>query len=221
MNKGNTGRGCWSLLVALGAALIASPLQAHPHGWVDLSVRLEVDDRQRLTALRQAWRMDPFYSLVLLEEIAASDQGMEAALDRLGSEIAETLAPQGFFTEASRDEEPLSFAHVTDTSVLNRDGRIVLHLRLPLAEPVPLDNARLTYRVFDPSYYIEVVHEADDDGVPLANALVVPDGLDCVHRILAPDPDPAQIQAAAELDRDDRAAPGLGRFFAETGVVEC
>ncbi|MBF8222930.1 DUF1007 family protein [Halomonas sp. 328] len=206
-------------LLSLGLPLGA---QAHPHGWIDLSVRLILDDQGRVEALHQRWRMDPFYSLVLLEELgrAEGDEPMEARLDQLGLEIRDTLATQGYFTELSRDGEPLALGEVSEYTVMERGGRVEFIFLLPLAEPRLLGEATLRYQVFDPTYYIEVVHEADDRA-PREDALVVASAHDCETRILPADPDPAKVAQAARLDITDEAPEGLGRYFAETGEVQC
>lgn len=213
------------LIVLLGlAAGLLLPLAAvaHPHGWIDLRMRLVPDGEGRLLALQQSWRLDPFYSLVLLEELGrdAGGGGLDAALDQLGSDMRETLSPQSYFTELSLEGDRLELGEVDDYTVLERDGRIEFVFLLPLAEPLEMAGKTLRYQVFDPTYYIEVVHEAEGD-TPLADALVVGGELDCQTRIRAAEPDPERVMAAAMLDVDDEAEPGLGRYFAETGEVTC
>lgn len=207
-------------LLALGLSL-AAPVQAHPHGWIDLRMRLVFDDDGRLEALHQSWRMDPFYSLVVLEELgqAAGEGGLEAGLDQLGVEIRDNLAPQGYFTELRLDDEKVALGEVDEYTVMERDGRVEFVFLLPLAEPLALGGETLRYQVFDPSYYIEVVHE-EEDGEPLDDALVV-SGRECVTGVIPPDPDPERVMEAAMLDVTDEAEPGLGRHFAETGEVTC
>lgn len=206
-------------LVLLGLPLSA---QAHPHGWIDLSVRLILDDQGRLEALHQRWRMDPFYSLVLLEELsrAQGDEPLEARLDQLGLEIRNTLAPQGYFTELSHGGEALALGEVSEYTVMERGGRVEFIFLLPLTEPRPLGGETLRYRIYDPTYYIEVVHEADRDA-PREDALVISGEAPCEARILPADPDPAKVAQAARLDITDEAPDGLGRYFAETGEIQC
>ncbi|TFH85824.1 DUF1007 family protein [Billgrantia azerbaijanica] len=195
---------------------------AHPHGWIDLSVRLLLDEAGRATALYQSWRMDPFYSLVVLEELeqAGGEAGLDAGLDQLGGEIRDNLRPHDYFTELSLDGEPLALGEVEEYTVLARDGRVEFHFRLPLVEPRALAGRTLRYRVFDPTYYLEVVHEAEGDA-PRDDALTVSGARACRTRILPADPDPERVMEAAQLDRTDESAPGLGRHFAETGEVTC
>ncbi|MFY0991762.1 DUF1007 family protein [Halomonas sp. C05BenzN] len=207
-------------LLTIGLGLPALG-QAHPHGWIDLRMRLIFDDDGRLEALYQSWRMDPFYSLVVLEELgrAAGEEGLESGLDQLGMEIRDNLTPQGYFTELRLDGEPVPLGEVSEYTVMERGGRVEFVFLLPLAEPLPVAGETLRYQVFDPTYYIEMVHE-DDDGTPLDDALVV-SGRECVTSIIPADPDPERIREAAMLDVTDEAEPGLGRHFAETGEVTC
>lgn len=206
-------------LLCLAASGLA---QAHPHGWIDLRMRLVVDDEGRLTGLHQSWRMDPFYSLVVLEELgqAGGEDGLEAALDQLGGEIRDNLVPHGYYTELRLGDDKLTFDPVNDYTVLERGGRVEFIFLLPLADPQPLAGRTLSYQVFDPTYYIEMVHE-DGDGAPAEASLRVGGELDCETRIHQPSPDPELVMRAAMLDVDDEAEPGLGRHFAETGEVTC
>ncbi|MBB3230977.1 DUF1007 family protein [Halomonas stenophila] len=215
------GRRLLALCLACALSLWPRPSPAHPHGWVDVTVRVQMDERGRVEALQQRWRLDPFYSQLLLEELRAAqgEASMEARLDQLGVEIRHNLSPQHYFTHVTRDGEAVALGEVDEFTTLERDGRVVLMFRLPLAEPLPLDQAAMRYRIYDPTYYIEVLHEADDEA-PRPDALRVT-GADCATRIMAADPDPAKVAEAATLDRTEQAPEGLGRFFAETGEVRC
>ncbi|GGX99362.1 membrane protein [Litchfieldella qijiaojingensis] len=197
---------------------------AHPHGWIDLGVRVILDDQGRVEALRQRWRMDPFYSLVILEELEAAegDASMEARLDQLGTEIRDNLAPRHYFTELTHAGQQVALGEVSEYTVMERGGRVEFSFLLPLEAPLALEGEVMRYQVFDPSYYLEVVHEAGDDETPLEEALVVVGSdLACTTSIEPADPDPAKVAEAAMLDYDDQAEPGLGRYFAETGEVAC
>ncbi|WP_163558411.1 DUF1007 family protein [Halomonas sp. NO4] len=211
-------RRAWAALLLLGPGLAL----AHPHGWIDLRVRLLFDDQGRATALHQAWHMDPFYSLVVLEELqhAGGEGGLEVGLDQLGGEIRDNLQPHDYFTEVTLGDEPLALGEVSEYTVMVRDDRVELLFLLPLAEPRALAGEPLRYRVFDPTYYLEMVHELDGEGRH-EGALTVRGVAGCEGRILPADPDPERVMEAAMLDRTDEAPPGLGRYFAETGVVTC
>lgn len=212
----------------LGALSLPSMASAHPHGWVDLRMRIIFDEEGRIETLHQAWRMDPFYSLVLLEELSALDDesSMQQRLDRLGTEILNNLRAQHYFTELTYAGEPVSLGDVTDYTTLVIGQRVEFRFLLPLAEPLELDGTAgvskaLHYKVYDPTYYIEIIHAAKS-GKPSPQSLVITDApQDCQVKIITADPDPAQVMQAAMLDINDTGEQGLGRFFAETGEVIC
>ncbi|MED5501331.1 MAG: DUF1007 family protein, partial [Pseudomonadota bacterium] len=212
--------------LGLGIALCLggpSAALAHPHGWVDMSVEGIFDDEGNLTALRQRWRMDPFYSQVVMEEMATADDATSMAerLDALGVEIRDNLATQHNLTTITLDDDPLAQGDVSDTNTDYRDERLIYDFVLPLATPLPLAGRTLRYRIFDPTYYIEMVHEANEDGSrPLPGALTLanaPEG--CATVVVKATPDPQKVMEAAMLDKSETGEPNLGRFFAETGEI--
>lgn len=214
--------------LGLGIALCLgepSAVLAHPHGWVDMSIEGIFDDEGNLTALRQRWRMDPFYSQVVMEEMATVDDGTSMAerLDALGAEIRNNLATQHNLTTITLGGEALAQGDVSDTNTDYRDERLIYDFVLPLATPQPLGGRTLRYRIFDPTYYIEMVHEANEDGSrPLPGALTLenaPEG--CASVVVKATPDPQKVMEAAMLDKSETGEPNLGRFFAETGEITC
>ena len=175
-------RTCQALVVG---SLLASPLaMAHPHGWIDMSVRVITNDDGAVTGLHQTWRMDPFYSLVVMEELQqVPGTSLEQGLDQLGSEIRNNLTPQHYFTEVRIGDKPQTFGEVTEYTALERDGRLTFMFILPLTSPQPLSGQVLEYQVFDPTYYIEMVHEEEGDE-PSPQALILNGEPDCTLSVL-------------------------------------
>lgn len=214
---------CTAVACVLGiSSLLAShDARAHPHGWIDLSVRVITDDGGVVSGLHQTWRMDPFYSLVVFEELQqVENASLEEGLDQLGTEIRDNLSGQHYLTEVRINGEPQALGEVSEYTAMERDGRLIFMFILPLESPQPLADATLTYQVFDPTYYIEVVHE-EEGGQPRDDALILQGEPACELAIIAADPDPERVMQAALLDKDESGEPGLGRFFAETGQVDC
>lgn len=214
---------CTAVACVLGiSSLLAShDARAHPHGWIDLSVRVITDDEGVVSGLHQTWRMDPFYSLVVFEELQqVENASLEEGLDQLGTEIRDNLSGEHYLTEVRINDELQALGEVSEYTAIERDGRLVFMFILPLESPQPLADATLTYQVFDPTYYIEVVHE-EEGGQPRDDALILQGEPACELSVIAADPDPERVMQAALLDKDESGEPGLGRFFAETGQVGC
>tara|TARA_R110001583_G_scaffold118143_1_gene269285 strand:- start:1742 stop:2362 length:621 start_codon:yes stop_codon:yes gene_type:complete len=205
----------------MSSVLVSPDAHAHPHGWIDLSVRVITDDQGVVSGLHQTWRMDPFYSLVVFEELQQVEgASLEQGLDQLGKEIRDNLAAQHYLTEVRINGERQALGEVSEYTAMERDGRLTFMFILPLETPQPLTDALLSYQVFDPTYYIEVVHE-EEGGQPRDDALILHGEPTCELAILPADPDPELVMQAALLDKDESGEPGLGRYFAETGQVDC
>jgi hypothetical protein len=101
----------------LGAILLfAGTATAHPHAWIDLRVSLLFDDQGQLHALRQEWAFDPTYSHLLLEDMDASEPGldMDTALQKMAVRMLENLHEYDYFTEIRRNEQQLDTTEALD-----------------------------------------------------------------------------------------------------------
>ena len=202
----------------LGAILLfAGTATAHPHAWIDLRVSLLFDDDGRLHALRQEWAFDPTYSHLLLEDMDASEPGldMDTALQKMAVRMLGNLREYDYFTEIRSNERPLDTAEARDGELLWRQRRLHLRFELPL-DPVRPDMAQpLQYRVYDPSYWIEILHDPGD-------VIHIEGARGCEARLERARPEGWLVTYAAALDRDQRAPiEDLGRSFAEKVSIQC
>lgn len=199
------------VLLPLGAA------QGHPHAWIDLRVSVLLGDDGTLQALRQEWVFDPTYSHLLLEDMDTSRPGLDldTALRQMTARMLGNLRDHDYFTEITRDGQRLRIADARAGELLWRQRRLHLRFELPL-EPIRPDRAQpLAYRVYDPSYWIEVLHDPHD-------VIHIEGGPGCEARIERARPEGWLVTYAATLNRDQRApVADLGRSFAETVFIQC
>ena len=219
--------GAWVGMLAIASLMVSQPALAHPHGWVDLRVTLRLDDQGRAVALRQYWLLDPFYSLTLRQELAAlqDDTSMEQRLDALGSEILANLSQFDYYTHVQRDGAPVALGEATRQTTWLKGERVAFQMELPLAEPVQMAGHTLSYRIYDPTYYIEILH--DPDAIAVQEGLVIKGlssqqvPMDCTAKIAKADPDPQKVAEASMLDINATAPMDLGQYFADVGSVHC
>lgn len=205
-----------ALLLAI--VLLPAGLGAHPHAWIDLRVSLIFDDTGQLVRMQQAWRIDPTYSHMLLEDLTQDlegDTGIDAALAHAGERILRNLAAYDYFTELRHHGEAIVVPDSLDPHLTLEQRRLHLRFDLPLDGLDVQAGDDFTYRVFDPEYWIEVLHDPDD-------IVYVENRPGCSVRVTAPRPDPQLIRYAATLERQERSpADNLGRHFAEAATLEC
>jgi ABC-type uncharacterized transport system substrate-binding protein len=196
---------------------VTSLLQAHPHVWVDLRVRPLMNDQQQLVALQQSWRFDPFYSLILIEELERGGPiaELEQRFDQLALEVATNLARFDFFSRVSSQGLRQSFAEVTEYNLMRVGQRVEFSFVLPLKTPLD-SRTTLNYQVYDPSYYIEILH-TPENGLDRSSLSQT-----CQVELQAPNPSSDLIEKALALDADQTPDdPELGVHFAERVLIRC
>jgi ABC-type uncharacterized transport system substrate-binding protein len=205
-----------AMVVALTG--LAVPAAAHPHAWIDLSVAIVFDENGRATGLRETWLLDEFYSAYAAQGRDKDGDGTpdQDQLEELLEVNLGNLKEYSYFTKAFTPTARLDFAAIDGKSTRMVGKRLEMAFFLPFAQPVDVAAGELTYAVFDPTYYIEVLHTETDVAIQLTGA---PKG--CRAALSPPNPDPATVSLAAALDRTQSAGDGLGTFFAETVVVRC
>lgn len=212
---------CWSTIAysLLIVAILGSsyPVSAHPHAWIDLRVSLIFDADGSLHRLRQEWLLDPSFSLLLLQDWESSrpDTTLSGALEERGQLLLQQLREYDYFTELFYQGQSLVVPDVTDSRMELHNDRLYLRFDLVLELVRPPPNQGFSYRVFDPSYWIEILHDPDD-------VIHLEAGMGCTTLLEEPRPSPSLVLYAARLDRDQRAPiPYLGRAFAQTVHLGC
>lgn len=192
------------------------PVAAHPHVWIDLRTTVMLDDAGRVAAIGQEWLFDPMYTAYATVGIdIASDSGQRMLADLIDDSM-KNLRDYDFFMRVRADGARQDFVAPRDFSASLREGRLLYRFTVPLAQPVDPRAQDLDIAVFDPTYYIDMVHLEGD-----VVAFRGPNPGNCSARILAPTPDMNAIMAAQSADQDSNPDDTLGAQFAETVIVTC
>lgn len=205
-------------LLAVVIACVAPRAGAHPHSWIDIEVDVLFDAEGRVRALRQGWIFDETYTVYLTSPGGGARRTppTEGRLAEVAAEMMGNLREHDYFTRVERGGVRLKLATVESHGAAIRDARLVVTFVLPLVEPADAKAASVVYSVFDPSYFIEMVHANDRPAIRLVDA---PAG--CATRLRQPNP-PSELKArAAGLDRTQSGGNSLGVEFAEKVSIRC
>lgn len=205
-----------SLVLASFILLGAVPAGAHPHAWIDLQSKVLLDEDGKVRALQQDWYFDDYYTVAIADEVDVGDQVPEEVWTEVAERNLSNLAEYDYFTDVKADGVALELGEVERYEGGLRDGRMWMRFEVPILEPVDPTSKDVTFAVYDPTYYIEIVYLEDDvitfDG----------EGGDrCTGEIVQPNPTMEQVSLASALDKDESAGDGLGELFAETVVLRC
>lgn len=198
------------------AVLAPLPAAGHPHAWIDLRSRVVLDERGQISALELYWLFDEWYTIYIANEFVEGNAGSAEFLTELGRQNLANLAEYDYFTEVSLNNQPVPLGTVISFDTGLQNERLWMRFQVPLARPVDPTAGQVAFRIYDPTYYIEILHM---EGEPITFGGNQTDA--CFGRIVPPNPSFEAVTLAAALDRTETAGEGLGRMFAETVVIDC
>ena len=207
----------WRVLgFVIGLMALAPSVLAHPHAWIDLRSRVLLDDAGRVKAFEFAWLFDDYYTVLVAEELGLGGTPSKEYLDEIASRNLTNLREYDYFTAVTHAGERQAIADVTTYETEVHDGRLWMRFEVPLEEPIDPRAGEVTFSVYDPTYWIEILHlEAE----PILFSGTGAEG--CLGEIIQPNPTIEQVTLANALDKDETAGEGLGELFAETVKVSC
>ncbi len=207
-----------AFLTLLGALLPGAGL-AHPHAWIDLTVHVRFDAEGRVTALREEWLFDEYYTAFALEALgkAPGDELTPQDMQVLVDQSMEALREYRYFTRISVGTKDLDTAKAVDAAGMMQDERWKMVFTLPLSQPRAPGKQGIAYAIYDPSYYVEMLHLEGAGAVVLEQAPGT-----CTYRKTRPEPnfEALSLAAAADMERTDGTAT-LGALFAEKVTIRC
>ncbi|MCR9111405.1 DUF1007 family protein [Marivita sp. XM-24bin2] len=202
---------------ALAFGLIAAPLGAHPHIFVETALRFEINDDREVTGVTVTWTYDDFFTLLILEDYGLDSDGdgtlTDAELDTLfGFDLIEW--PEGFEGDlyVYANGEKIEMPRPRPIGIAVEDGYITAtHYRdIP---PVAVEAIEVLQ--YDPTYYVSY---DVSQGVSLTDP-------GCTATVT--DPDQAAAQAAVEKELNGGSMEDIfnemrvGIHFADTVTMSC
>lgn len=200
-------------------ALLVTGVQraaAHPHVWIDMTVTAVFDADGKVSAFRHVWTFDEFYSVFQLEALEGREPTPDV-LSGLADEMLASIAGLGYLMKVETRDGLGRIASAGDPGLILRpDGRLELRFTARLADPVDVRAWPLRYAVFDPEYYIEMLHVKETG--TLMSGQVPPQ---CTMDLQRPAPTFEMLSLAAAVETMQEDAPPLGEAFAEKVTIDC
>ncbi len=217
-----TMRTAWKTLagaaIAAGAGLCAHPAAAHPHVWIYAYSDVVFDAEGRIVALNIEWEFDEFYSVVAVEGLDANGNGTyePEEIQPVAAENVTALAEYSYFTKFEVNGAQAEFGEVTEYGSRFANGLYTLHMRLPLATPVDPAKQAVTYRMYDPSFYISIEY-ANAEAITAIGAMPEACGLLLVKSSAGQD----ASQTPEEIYQAYADASEVGALYADTVRLDC
>jgi len=199
--------------------IFSTPARAHPHSWIDLETALLFDDQGMVTGLWQGWLFDDFYSAFTLEGMAPDKDGGydQVALNSLAETNLKNLSEYSYFTFIHADGAQPPYKPVESYKTFVENNRLWMEFTVMLETPIDPKQHKIDYAVYDPTFYVEILHAATGDPVQLNGK----GAAQCGYRLKKPEPPKEISLMAAAMDKDQTAGDGIGIYFAEHVEISC
>lgn len=202
------------------AAGLAGAAQAHPHVWVTIETEILSDSEGRVTGLRHSWTFDEFFSTFATQGLDANGDGKldRKELAALAEENVSSLKHFDYFTFAKAGEKEVELLDPPqDYFLVYEKQRLTLHFTLPLKQPANPREAKLSYEVYDPTFYVDFAY---GEGEPVR---LTANGQQGCRAELAAKPEPTATQTALSeaFYQGLGSNSDYGSQFARNVVVAC
>ena len=189
---------------------------SHPHMWIDLITKVKLDDKGLVTAIKQKWVFGEFFSASLIDDIIKNKKGINIGLKEEISKILVNLEEYDYFTIINVNSEKSNIGKVKKFNTGIEDTRIWIEFDVPLIKPVDIKLNTLTYSIFDPTYYIEMLHLEGAKINFIGNKLN-----NCSANIISPNPTEEAIILSKSASLDMTPDKSIGKLFAEVISISC
>ena len=203
--------------------VIPSNGRAHPHVWIDMKTKLLFNENGYIQALEIFWLFDPIYSAFLTLTVDhIKKKGAKNAHSKFAEGMLNRLKKHNYFTEVTVDGKRIKPSHNrpgtsgTLKTGKNKD-RFWSKMTLDFSQPIDPKNQKFVYSVYDPTYYIEILHAEKQPAFELVGIK----GDSCVGNLVRANPDEEIRTFAASLDKTQSGGNKLGKLFAEKIVLQC
>ena len=208
-------------LLGLAVPLLAAPEQprAHPHVWVTVETKVLYGSGQSIVGFRQKWVFDEFYSAFAAQGLDKNGDGKlsRKELHPLAEENVSSLKDFDYFTFVKASGKAVERLDPRDYHLEHADGILTLHFTLPLKTPLDGRSSRVTFAVYDPTYFVAFSFAKER---PVTLAAAAPRG--CEARMAGQKTAKADVSKLGEaffsqLD----ATSDFGAQFASSVAIHC
>ncbi|MEM6373851.1 MAG: DUF1007 family protein [Pseudomonadota bacterium] len=201
----------------LALSLAAAPLagQAHPHVFIDATLRAVVDADGTFRGLEVQWAYDDFYSLLIFADMGLDPDGdgklRPAELEKLEGFDLQWIEGYEGDSFAQHGDQRVSLGEPQSLGIDVKRGRIIsTHFRAANAPA-----AGLEIKAYDPTFYTAyaLVGQVEVDGP--CTAVIEPADLDAAYTRLE-----ELLYATPQAEALDYY-PEVGESFADTVMLSC
>ncbi len=181
------------------------------------------NDQGLITAMNLMWTFDDGYTQIALEGLDANGDGVydPTELEPLTRENMESLKDYDYFTVIRFNGEKQPLGPATQSGQIFSNGKLQLHMQVPLKTPLDPTKGAFVAKVYDPDFFIAFDYAGDEPvtvlgGMPKSCKLVV-----------KPVPTDAELEQTRAMlatkgrDWKPETEEDFGALFAQPVTIQC
>jgi ABC-type uncharacterized transport system substrate-binding protein len=202
---------------------LAGPADAHPHMWVTMRSDVVFNDRAEITGIAIEWTFDDGYTEVALDGLDTNGDGVysQSELDPLTQANLKSLKDYNYFVVPRADGKVVSISDPIEYGQIYSNGKLALHLSVPLASPVNPRTSQFLYKIYDPEFYIAMDYVQENPVGVIGN---MPQGCHLEVKPVVSDQQLDQTREMLSTKGTDWKPPedeDFGGMFAQPALVLC
>lgn len=215
----------WAAAAAVLAPMMVSVPSAiaHPHVWIEMRSDVVFNDQGQIAAMNLMWTFDDGYAQMALDGLDTNGDGVysPSEIEPLTKENVASLKDYGFFTVMRFNGEKQPFGEVTEFGQIYSNGKLQLHLQVPLKTPVDPTRGEFVAKVYDPDFFIAIDYVKDE---PVSVIGAMPKNCELVVK---PVPTDAEIEETRAMlatkgpDWKPETDEDFGALFAQPVTIQC
>jgi len=150
------------ILLTVGAALMPTQVQAHPHVYVDTSLTFELSEKG-LDSINQRWLFDEIFSNAVMSDLGVNAETLPTTIgqEKIRDGAFNYLGNYGYFTFIENNGKRIPVKETRGFTASLEEGRLVYNFSVPLNLPID-EISNLRVAVFDKEYYSDILLMKDD-----------------------------------------------------------
>ena len=141
--------------VAALFALSSTPLRAHPHVWIDAVSDILFNKDGHMIGLKQSWVFDESYSVLAVQGL---DKNRDGKLSRkelavLLKQSISSLKGWDYFSYVQVNGRNMALQKMRHPHISYKNDKVHISFRLYLDSPVDARRNRISFSVYDRSFY--------------------------------------------------------------------
>ena len=191
---------------------------AHPHVWIHQRSDLVFDASGKVTGINVEWQFDEYYSITAIEGLDTNKNGTyePGELAPLAKENIESLKEYRYFTQAKANDKPIEYNDVTEFGSFVKGDHLTLYFSIPFKKPVEPKAEKISYSMYDPSFYIAIEFAAKD---AINMTGTVPKG--CTVEIADSEADAADTENPESFYEKFAESQDIGGLYAQNINLNC